>query len=60
MRRVLVTGSSRGIGLELVRQLVEREDRVFGGYRDASTASRLLKLSAFGRMSVPTCFPFRT
>jgi len=46
MRRVLVTGASRGIGLELVRQLVEREDRVFAGYRSASTASRLLKLSA--------------
>ena len=46
MRRFLVTGASRGIGLELVRQLVERGDRVFAGYRDASTAGRLLKLAA--------------
>ncbi len=46
MRRVLVTGTSRGIGLGLVKQLVERGDRVFAGYRDASMASRLLKLAA--------------
>jgi NAD(P)-dependent dehydrogenase (short-subunit alcohol dehydrogenase family) len=46
MKRVLVTGASRGIGLELSRQLVERGDRVFAGYRDTSTASRLLKLAS--------------
>ena len=46
MRRILVTGASRGIGLELARQLVERGDRVFAGYRDASTAPRLLKLAS--------------
>lgn len=41
MRRVLVTGASRGIGLEFVRQFLERGDRVFAACRDPETADEL-------------------
>lgn len=39
MKHVIVTGASRGIGLELVRQYLSRGDRVTAAARDASAAS---------------------
>jgi NAD(P)-dependent dehydrogenase (short-subunit alcohol dehydrogenase family) len=41
MRRVLVTGANRGLGLEFVRQLLERGDRVFAGCREPDDADEL-------------------
>lgn len=37
MKHVIVTGASRGIGLELVRQYLSRGDRVTAAARDANT-----------------------
>ena len=42
--RVVVTGANRGIGLELVRQLVARGDSVDAGARDLAQASELRAL----------------
>lgn len=41
MRRVLVTGASRGIGLEFVRQFLLRGDEVFAACRDPENADQL-------------------
>lgn len=41
MRRVLVTGASRGIGLEFVRQFLLRGDQVFAACRDPENAEHL-------------------
>lgn len=41
MKRILVTGSNRGIGLELVRQYLMRGDRVFAGCRYPKSARDL-------------------
>lgn len=46
MRRVLVTGASRGIGLEFVRQLLARGDRVFAACRSPERAAALHALPA--------------
>lgn len=48
----VVTGASRGIGYELVRQLVKRGDVVVGAARSPETASNLKELesSASGRL----------
>lgn len=43
-RRTLVTGSSRGLGLEFVRQLLVRGDRVTATCRRPDVASELLAL----------------
>jgi len=43
MKTILITGSSRGIGLELVHQYAERDDRVFATYRTPSTALKALE-----------------
>ncbi len=43
-QRVLVTGAARGIGRELVRQLVVRGDTVVAGVRDPDTVSGLAGL----------------
>jgi NAD(P)-dependent dehydrogenase (short-subunit alcohol dehydrogenase family) len=45
-RRIVVTGASRGIGLELVRQAVERGDRVFALARDPEGSAGLQELMA--------------
>lgn len=45
-RRVLVTGCSRGIGLEFVRQLLARGDRVLATCRDPASARGLTALAA--------------
>ena len=42
--RVLVTGSNRGIGLEYVRQLLARGDRVFATCRNPDAADALKQL----------------
>ena len=44
MRNVFVTGANRGIGLELVRQLLERGDRVFAACRSPELAPDLNSL----------------
>jgi NAD(P)-dependent dehydrogenase (short-subunit alcohol dehydrogenase family) len=45
MERVLVTGANRGIGLEYVRQLANRGDRVFAGCREPDHAEALQALA---------------
>ncbi len=44
MRRILITGANRGLGLEFTRQLTERGDYIFAGCRDPKTAKDLQKL----------------
>ena len=44
MRRTLITGANRGIGLELVRQCLERADHVFAACRNPSNADDLCDL----------------
>jgi NAD(P)-dependent dehydrogenase (short-subunit alcohol dehydrogenase family) len=51
MRHVLITGASRGIGLEFVRQFLARGDRVFAACRDPQNA-RLLHALASERLHV--------
>jgi NAD(P)-dependent dehydrogenase (short-subunit alcohol dehydrogenase family) len=46
MRRVLVTGSNRGLGLEFVRQLLARGDRVYAACRHPGRALALTELAA--------------
>jgi NAD(P)-dependent dehydrogenase (short-subunit alcohol dehydrogenase family) len=46
MQRVLVTGSNRGIGLEFVRQLLARGDRVYAACRHPGRALHLTELAA--------------
>lgn len=41
MKRVLITGANRGIGLALVRKFVDRGDRVFAGYRSLENSPTL-------------------
>ncbi len=43
MRRILITGTSRGIGLELARQYAARDERVFATYRTPSAALKALE-----------------
>jgi NAD(P)-dependent dehydrogenase (short-subunit alcohol dehydrogenase family) len=45
-RRVLVTGASRGLGLEFVRQLLARGDAVLAACRRPSDAEALVSLAA--------------
>jgi NAD(P)-dependent dehydrogenase (short-subunit alcohol dehydrogenase family) len=54
MRRVLVTGGNRGIGLEFVRQLLARGDRVIATCRKPGQAGDLNKLAFAnpGRLAV--------
>ena len=54
MQRSLVTGANRGIGLELVGQLLRRGDRVFAACRSPGKALKLTELAGAhpGRLSV--------
>jgi len=54
MKRVLITGANRGIGLELSQQVAARGDRVFAGCRYPGKASDLGELAARypGRVTV--------
>lgn len=45
MRRILITGANRGLGLEFTHQLIEKGDYIFAGCRDPKTAKELQKLS---------------
>jgi NAD(P)-dependent dehydrogenase (short-subunit alcohol dehydrogenase family) len=45
MKRVLITGANRGVGLELARQLAARGDQVFAGCRTPEKATALEALS---------------
>ncbi len=44
--RAFVTGANRGLGLEFVRQMAERADRVFATCRQPDAAAALQKLKA--------------
>lgn len=46
MQRVMITGASRGMGLEFVRQCLTRGARVFAGCRKPENAAALQTLSA--------------
>jgi NAD(P)-dependent dehydrogenase (short-subunit alcohol dehydrogenase family) len=46
MKRVLITGANRGIGLEFARQMLGRGDRVFAAARNPKSAKHLIALSA--------------
>lgn len=52
MARILVTGSSRGIGLELCRQLTERGDSVIAACRTISSGLRELELEVIEQIDV--------
>lgn len=54
MTRILVTGAGRGIGLELVRQLLDRGDRVIATARRPGAATELNRLAFAhpGRLAV--------
>ena len=46
MKRIFITGASRGIGLELTRQCLQRGDQVFASCRQPDSASDLQKLKS--------------
>ncbi len=46
MKRVLITGANRGLGLELLLQCVQRGDQVFAGCRSPEKAVALEEVSA--------------
>jgi NAD(P)-dependent dehydrogenase (short-subunit alcohol dehydrogenase family) len=56
MASIVVTGAGRGIGFELVRQLLARGDRVIATYRNDSALTRLRSLD--GSMSALTLCRF--
>ncbi|KTD18446.1 SDR family oxidoreductase [Legionella jordanis] len=45
MRTILITGSNRGIGLELVRQLSQKGEKIFATCREPAAASELSDLA---------------
>lgn len=47
----VIIGASRGIGLELVRQLLDRGDQVIAAVRDPATASQIWQIS--GSQKIP-------
>lgn len=46
MKRILITGANRGIGLELARQTAARGDRIFAGCRLPEKAQALNEIAA--------------
>nr|AYM52801.1 developmental C-signal protein [Simulacricoccus ruber] len=54
---LVITGANRGIGLERVRQYLERGDSVHAGVRDPASAAELAALGAqhTGRLQVAAC-----
>lgn len=52
MRRVLITGANRGLGLEMTRQCLAAGDRVFASCRDVAGAPELRGLAAAGELTV--------
>lgn len=46
MNTIFISGASRGIGLELCKQLLNRDERVFAGCRDPANAKNLITLSS--------------
>jgi NAD(P)-dependent dehydrogenase (short-subunit alcohol dehydrogenase family) len=46
MKRILITGANRGLGLELTRQYLERGDQVFATSRQPDTATELQQLQS--------------
>ncbi|KAL9103388.1 MAG: hypothetical protein Q9163_001564 [Psora crenata] len=47
----IIVGASRGIGLEFVRQLIARGDRVYAAIRDPANASQLWALAGAAPMA---------
>jgi NAD(P)-dependent dehydrogenase (short-subunit alcohol dehydrogenase family) len=45
MKRILITGASRGIGLELARQLLKEGNTVYGTYRNKNSSKNLFQLA---------------
>ena len=45
MKRILITGASRGIGLEFCRQLLSTKSHVLATYRSENTAQELFEIS---------------
>ena len=46
MKRILITGASRGIGLEMCKQLSEQGNEVIATYRSPTSAGSLLELTS--------------
>ena len=46
MKRILITGANRGVGLELTLQLAARGDRIFAGCRSPEKADGLEEIAA--------------
>jgi NAD(P)-dependent dehydrogenase (short-subunit alcohol dehydrogenase family) len=46
MNTIFISGASRGIGLELCKQLLNRDERVIAGCRDPANAQNLITLSS--------------
>jgi NAD(P)-dependent dehydrogenase (short-subunit alcohol dehydrogenase family) len=46
MKRILITGASRGIGLEMSKQLSEQGNEVIATYRSPNSAGSLLELTS--------------
>ena len=45
MKRILITGASRGIGLELCRQIIKTNSQVFASYRTEDSSQELFEIS---------------
>jgi NAD(P)-dependent dehydrogenase (short-subunit alcohol dehydrogenase family) len=46
MKRILITGANRGVGLELTRQCASRGDQVFAGCRSTEKTASLKEIAA--------------